>query len=561
MKLVVGLATLVFALVALSVFALGQSPPGQSSIKPDETHVLEPQELPLGVADLPQRSPSGAERLVGAPPAGGLLSPDERAHLKQIAKDVTLPGTDLSARGIGASASARQGKVRVKIRQRRVGLTQATAVHHVGSATAHFLPPDTTVAVGPEHVLQGTNGAFALTNRETDETIIQSHHDHWGIPFSPNFYDPRVLYDAQSERFFMLAAIQYTSPQGSDLHLSVSRGSSPRDLDKGWCRYRIDALREGAWADYPAMASSPALLTVSTNHYAFGGGYRGSYLWVIDKARLADNADACPSPGLSVFETPRDPLGGNPFTMMPAQHRGGIGGEQLLASAGCCASSTRYTIWRLFDRNAGTRKKADVVLDRVSLQGSAFSTQPDAPQPTQPTYGTGNQRITSAVAHGDSLYAVHSLACAQGGGSAESCVRLIDVDMSGGLAAASLSEETFGAGDGRHIFWPAVEVTASGHLAVVFQMAGIGTPLSTAWTSRPVGAGSFSRVRFLRRGDRELDCRIGSVNRTGDYTDAHIDPANPETILIGGEVAATGVSTPQGCNWSTWLGKIVFRGR
>jgi len=40
-----------------------------------------------------------------------------------------------------------------------------------------------------------------------------------------------------------------------------------------------------------------------------------------------------------------------------------------------------------------------------------------------------------------------------------------------------------------------------------------------------------------------------------------VDPSNPETILVGGEVAAAGVSTPQGCDWSTWLADIVFRTR
>ena len=102
-------------------------------------------------------------------------------------------------------------------------------------------PPDPTLAVGPNHIVETVNMDIAWYGK--DGTLqFRSRLDNSG---SPGFFegvgggaftfDPKCFYDHESGRFFVLALEQYSSGQQSYITFAVSDDSDPNGvLDK--CR-------------------------------------------------------------------------------------------------------------------------------------------------------------------------------------------------------------------------------------------------------------------------------------------------------------------------------------
>lgn len=104
-----------------------------------------------------------------------------------------------------------------------------------------WTPPDPHMAVGPDHVVVMTNGAIAFFTKAGAldfQDQIEGAGGFWGEKGATGFvFDPEVLYDELSGRFFAMAAEAFAPGNKSYVLIAVSDDSNPNGT---WYKYRFE---------------------------------------------------------------------------------------------------------------------------------------------------------------------------------------------------------------------------------------------------------------------------------------------------------------------------------
>jgi len=149
-----------------------------------------------------------------------------------------------------------------------------------------FIPPDTMGAVGPSHVAELINGRFAVYDKTGVQSVGISLNTFWsnaGVSHDGSFaFDPRILYDPFSERWFACAV---DNSHGDNNFLVAVSGSS--DPSGSWTGFKIDSdPTDTRWADFPTMGLNGDALVVSANMFPISSGGNRVSMLVIPKADL-----------------------------------------------------------------------------------------------------------------------------------------------------------------------------------------------------------------------------------------------------------------------------------
>lgn len=166
-----------------------------------------------------------------------------------------------------------------------------------------IFPPDTHIAVGPGvgssgRVVEVTNWKVAIF----DKLGVSLNEKNIQEMFSPDafMFDPKVLYDQHSKRFFIVALDGRTpnsveeSDGTSNIHIAVSTSSMPTNLDTDWKFRKVSGLSNisdtETWSDYPGIGADGDFLF--TTFSMFDGSdppvFMGVKIRVIDKVDLLD---------------------------------------------------------------------------------------------------------------------------------------------------------------------------------------------------------------------------------------------------------------------------------
>jgi hypothetical protein len=137
---------------------------------------------------------------------------------------------------------------------------------------SNFTPPDTMGAVGPDHIVELINGRYTVY-RKSDGVLLQtsSLNQFWtnaGVSFRPPFtFDPRILYDSFSRRWFAASA---DGAFGDNSFLvAVSKSSDPTE---GWLGFAIDSdSTDLRWADFPTLGLNRDGVYLSANMFPIPG--------------------------------------------------------------------------------------------------------------------------------------------------------------------------------------------------------------------------------------------------------------------------------------------------
>ena len=116
--------------------------------------------------------------------------------------------------------------------------TEVEAINHaVGSN------PDPNLAVGPNHIFQIMNGAGRISDKSGRVISSFTLTSFFEMEYGRTGFDPRVIYDARSGRWFATYAssIGFTAdgsppPAAASVLLAVSNSSDPT---AGFCQLRI----------------------------------------------------------------------------------------------------------------------------------------------------------------------------------------------------------------------------------------------------------------------------------------------------------------------------------
>lgn len=228
--------------------------------------------------------------------------------------------------------------------------------------------------------------------------------------------DPSCLYDAATQRFFLVALTLETFPNGAFTHvnhldIAVSQTSNPTGT---WTIYRLDVTNDGSnpspanacpcLGDYPHIGADANGFYVTTNAYPWNGnGFDGAQIYALSKAQLAAGAASVTGVHLDTFGAVHVPSDAGPtqpgFTVWPAQSPGtqfnkdNGGTEYFMSSnaadeathpvAGCCGNyvSNQLIVWTLKNTSSLNSTSPSVSLSNHVVGVETYALPPKQKQP------------------------------------------------------------------------------------------------------------------------------------------------------------------------------------
>jgi hypothetical protein len=229
--------------------------------------------------------------------------------------------------------------------------------------------------------------------------------------------DPTCLYDAASQRFYVLVLTLEVVPTTgaftteNHLDLAVSQTSNPTG---GWNIYRIDVTGDGSpgntggpcpcLGDYPHIGADANGVYLTTNAYPWGpGDFDGAQIYALSKAQLAAGAAHVTMVHIdttgTVHATSPTAQTEPGFTVWPAHSPGttsydlNAGGTEYFLSSNAgeeasghdfTGSSTNLVVWALTNTSSLNSATPNVTLTNNVLTSNQYGVPPRAKQP-----GTG----------------------------------------------------------------------------------------------------------------------------------------------------------------------------
>ena len=455
--------------------------------------------------------------------------------IAQIAKDTRKKTGELSARTLAGVAV-------------EVGLAPVSAptgsINFAGIATTGWIPPDCTMAVGPQHVLLAVNSSMAIYDKVDGTSLLQRTLTQWfsNVVQGMTIFDPKVLYDQHAGRWVLLAVAVKRNPRSSLFLLSISNSADPLGP---WRNYRSDAMLDGStpttnWADYPALGVDSQAIYVTANMFKFDGGFQYAKIRIIPKSGPYSGG---PAPYFD-FVRMKNANNSIAFTVQPCHTFGAPQVEYLVNSR--FPNGNSLTLWQV-NNPTGTP-----TLTRQQVAVSPYTLPPNAEQKGgSPPLNTGDVRMLHAVFRGDSVWTAFTTAHSWGSGLNKASIQWCQIRAAGPTV---VQQGVYGT-SGLHYFYPACCPDNNGNMTIVFSRSGPSEFGSILYTGRRATdpLGTLQASTLLKAGSAHY-ARLddGGRNRWGDYNGVAADPANPRLVWFYSEYAAA----PD--TWDTWVGSSFF---
>jgi hypothetical protein len=416
--LVVALLASALAFTATSAFASGQQIPRAGTGSPTTGAFT-----PSGAGDATQAELFGQDT-EGSPDAyNGIIN------------------RSLSS-GVGHGASAKTGKKaksNPELNFSFEGLNHYQQRYARGGNQFSLEPPDQGLCAGNGYVVESVNDVINVFNTSGHSVLPDNTSTNIvsGFPRNVNhavdlnsFYgyapainrstgvraqfvtDPSCLYDAATQRFFVVVLTLETFPNGAfttvnHLDIAVSQTANPT---ASWNIYRIDVTNDGSpgntggpcpcLGDYPHIGADANGFYITTNSYPWGpGSFDGAQIYAFSKSQLAAgaatvNMQHIDTTGMVNAKSPV-PQTEPGFTVWPAQSPGtgsfntSAGGTEyfLSSNAGDEAAGTAFTgastdlvVWTLTNTSSLNTVPALSLTNKV-LTVNQYAIPPKSNQP------------------------------------------------------------------------------------------------------------------------------------------------------------------------------------
>jgi hypothetical protein len=442
-------------------------------------------------------------------------------ELPKHSRDKSLPLGDLN----------RALPVGQAIEMDRVNVAGGTGYEAISQT--EWSPPDPSIAVGPNHIVETVNAAIAFYDRDGNETFSS----HLGTPGTPGFFetvgassnfvfDPKCFYDQKTGRFVVIALEQIGETE-SWIDIAVSDDSDPNGI---WYKYRTFSVIEigvdNFWVDYPGFGFDDNAFYVTGNLFFLNGpsdgGFGGALFRVYDKAPM---------------------LNGDPVVITDLAPGGAsVQVAQMFGPSPQCFflsrdSSTSMRVWTINDP-LGTPTIESTTIGGLDAAFSPFN----APNLDGGEISTLDGRLMNVHYRDGNLYTAHGIE----GDSSATVGRWYHFDLDNWPAAGSnpsLVQQGEVSGDGdQHYYFPAIYSDSNDHVGMIMTRSSSSEYASVQVSGRipsdPLG--TMSEPIQLAIGDR------GTSGRWGDYLDIAIDPNDDTTFWIVGMYA-------RNFGWQTWI--------
>ena len=384
---------------------------------------------------------------VGSPLAGGFTSWDGSASFPEFAGQEDEEGFDGVAPQIGARSlsrgsangpavtSGKKAKSSPVFNMGFEGLNLYQQRYARGGNQFTVEPPDQALCVGNGYVVEAVNDVLNVFSASTGASVLPDNTATNIVATFPrnvnhavdlnSFYgyapainrttgvrgpfvtDPSCLYDAATQRFFVVVLTIDTNGITNHLDIAVTQTSDPTGA---WNIYQIDATNDGTntggvnpgpyLGDYPHIGADKNGFYVTTNAYPwFHNGFAGAQIYALSKAQLAAGAASVNVVHMDtsgMVNVPSDAGSTQPgFTVWPAQSAGAESGnaefflssnaadeaKTPVAGFGGDYTSNQLVLWTLSNTSSLNTATPSLSLSNKVLDVETYAIPPKQKQP------------------------------------------------------------------------------------------------------------------------------------------------------------------------------------
>lgn len=396
-------------------------------------------------------------------------------------------------------------------------------------------PPDPSIGVGPNHVVQVVNTSIAWFNKTTGQKQFEQTMGPNGFFASVNpssfVFDPKAFYDQISKRFFVVALDVDFNNETSNFLIAVSDDSDPNG---NWFKYKFDneqtANNTAYWLDYPGWGYNKDVIVATGNMFGYANGGNGTQHFVFTKAPMLTGA----APTITKFSTPEL------FTVQPCNTM-----DNNAVVFGVETNSTSEVTIVAYKDLLTTPTMATTTVGIPQFSNA----NPQIPSKGGATLGPPAVRMLNSFARGGKVYATHGVSVS--GADRRGKVRWYEFNM--GTWPTSGQPTLVQSGDiigpsGISFSNPDIAVNAQFDVSIVFTRSSqnIAADVMFAGRKRTDPLGTMGAPVQLASSPGNYS---GGNHRWGDYAGCRIDPSDDntfwgcnQTIRVGG-------------NWGTEINK------
>lgn len=378
-----------------------------------------------------------------------------------------------------------------------------------------YAPPDVQVAAGAGYVVEMVNlelrvwrvSGNSLTAVET-ETLA----DFFAV--GGDLSDPRILYDAQSGRWF--ASI--TTVDGDSVLLATSATSDPTG------QWAVTSLAAPGCADQPRLGTSDGLVVVGADVFSRCASEHfsrtlGSELWVVSKADLLAGSAA---PAQTMYGPSLD------YSSLTPVHSLSATATEYVVSLDDSSSAVVHLLAVTGPASAATvREVATPAIRPVANPPRAI--EPSGAGPGIADVYTNDERVLDGVWENGRLWFSANTGCVPAGATeTRACGRVAEL----ATPAGTLTWQADVSYPGADVFFPSLRPDGSGDLVVVYGRSSAAQAPSLEAVARAPD-GTFGAPVVLAQSGGPA----GSANggRWGDYYGSARDPSNPSLVWVAGQ--------------------------
>jgi Bacterial Ig domain len=413
-----------------------------------------------------------------------------------------------------------------------------------GVDASGFAPPDTNMAVGPNHIVQWVNVRFAIFNKSG---IMLPGYPKPGNAFwqgfggpceSRNDGDPIIQYDVVADRWI---ATQFTASSPYYQCFAISQTSDPTGA---YYRY---AYAFEAFPDYPKITVWKNSYLASYNMFSssHGGGWRGPRICAYDRAAMLAGTSAvqeCFNLGKSYGSLqPSDADGGIAFA--PPSNTGyflDFGNNSLL-------------LWR-FSPDFVTPANA-TLSSPITLAAALFSPACGGgaciPQPGGQSLDSLADRLMYRLAYRN--FGDHESLVVNQSVTAGTSVGVRWYEIRNPLTGPLIYQQGTFAPDPTYRWMGSAAMDKMGNIAIGYSASSSTSVPSIRYTGRettdPLNTLQTEQIIYSGAGSQ-----TGGLNRWGDYSAMRIDPSDDCTFWYTNEYIPSNGSF----NWRTRIASFKF---
>src|SRR5438477_2289522 len=443
---------------------------------------------------------------------------------------LAIPATTLSFDGVGNGFSGPQGTFSV-----------------------NAAPPDTNLAVGPNHVVEIVNTDFAIFNKSGSTVygpvqINTLWSGFGGMCQADNDGDPIAKYDSIANRW-VISQFAITSPNPNYLQcVAVSTTGDPTGT-----YYRYSFSYGNQFPDYPKMAVWPDAYYITFTMFNSGGNtFLSGKACAYDRARMLSGAAAtqqCFDTGIT--------YGGLLPSDLDGSRQAPAGAPNYIVADG--ASSNQLAYWSF--HTDWTNSANTTLTGPTTLATAAFTPPCNGGGTCVPQSSTNQQldtlgdRLMYRLAYrnfGDHEALVINRSVVAGSSVG---IRWYELRTAGANSLSIFQQGTY-APDSNYRWMGSIAQDASGNIGLGYSVSSSALHPQIRYTGRLAGDAAGTMTQGEGTIIAGAGSQTGGLSRWGDYSAMSVDPIDDCTFWYANEYIPSNGSF----NWRTRIASFKFPG-